>query len=143
MLTRDTFIKHKQMAQVAWLSASLLVPWADKQSRGRVLWNIKDAVVTKSWKDDEGRIAIVKLQKGTETITIGSVYAPNIDLSNNSQRIYNRFLQELEVYVSEAGARNETVIIAGDMNIIRHPTKEKSRGKRSEMGALMSLMPNQ
>ena len=76
--------------------------WSHGNSNSRgvaVLWNMQDAQIIKSWKDDDGRIAIVTLQKDNNLITIGSVYAPNIDLSNNSQRIYNRFLQELEVYV--------------------------------------------
>ena len=94
-------------------------------SRGvAVLWNLTDAQIIKSWKDDNGRIAVVTLQKDDNLFTIGSVYAPNIDLSNNSQRAFNRFLQELEVYVSEARNRNDTIIIAGDLNIIRHPYKD-------------------
>ena len=89
-----------------------------------VLWKDSAISLKKSWRDTEGRIAIVTLEKEGQQLTIGSIYAPNLDPSTATKRQYGRFLQEVEVYIQEARNNNSTIIITGDFNIIRHPTKD-------------------
>ena len=94
----------------------------EKAIRGSaILWRDSVKQIGKPWKDPEGRIAAVTLQKGDGPKTLFvSVYAPNVDPSSTSQSNYVSFLITLEHVLTEMTSAMDidSVIMMGDFNII-------------------------
>ena len=63
-------------------------------------------------KDEEDRILLLKIVKGNETITVGSIYDDN--------RNTTRILTKLEELLDKIDAR-QGVVIGGDYNVIVNP----------------------
>ena len=89
-----------------------------------VLWRDSVKQIGQAWRDPEGRIAAVILQKGNATkALVVSVYAPNVDPSPASQANYVSFLISLQYALTEMTARESVdhILMLGDFNIICNP----------------------
>ena len=89
-----------------------------------VLWRDSVKQIGQAWRDPEGRIAAVILQKGNATkALVVSVYAPNVDPSPASQANYVSFLISLQYVLTEMTARESVdhILMLGDFNIICNP----------------------
>ena len=97
----------------------------NKAIRGSAtLWRDSVKQSGQAWRDPEGRIAAVVLQKddGPKALIV-SVYAPNVDPSSSSQSNYVSFLISLEHVLSEmTRVQNvDRIIMMGDFNVICDP----------------------
>ena len=89
-----------------------------------ILWRDSVKQIGRAWRDPEGRIAAVTLQKGNALkALVVSVYAPNVDPSPSSQSNYVSFLISLQYVLTEMLAREcvDHIFMLGDFNILCDP----------------------
>ena len=124
VLLQETHTDNNNITKTLGVTGAI---WShgNKASRGvAVAWNGNNISCEKVWKDDQGRIVIGVFKIETNTVIVGSIYAPNIDHSIRSQQKYSQFLLQAEALLEEAKRYSTEFILGGDFNIFIDPVMD-------------------
>lgn len=91
-------------------------------ARGLAILMARDSpfIIQELCRDEEGRVILIKIERGSESFILGNIYTPTQDQPEAQMQL----IDWVEVRISELGPAN--ILLGGDLNICLDPDLERN-----------------